>query len=323
MTSPGPERAQAWSRYWASGAAHSCAGSFDGAYGGAIGTFWRDVFAGLSVDARVLDIACGNGPLARMLLQQRPDPGLRCDAVDLAEVKPAWALTEPRVRFHPGCGAEDLPFADGEFELAVSQYGIEYSDLARSLPEALRVVRRGGMICLALHAVESWPVRLAHEELGHIDWVSGREGWLAAARAMVEPMALSGTAPGQRQLAAHAAHYARIRERFDACTAALHARRERSDCPDVLTDLHNQAVQAFRAAHRQGQAAGDATLKSMAGGLQDIRTRLQDMTQHALDAPRRAALSNVLTAAGAAVDWRDLSEDGRLMAVGMVARLPD
>ena len=40
-------RIESWSRYWASGALHSCAGSFDGNYAGSLRAFWNEVFSSL------------------------------------------------------------------------------------------------------------------------------------------------------------------------------------------------------------------------------------------------------------------------------------
>lgn len=313
-------RTGAWSRYWAAGATHSCAGDAGGTYTGSIGEFWRRSFSALVEPAHVLDIGCGNGPLARQLLQLRTEPGIRCDAVDLAAIAPDWAATESRVRFHAGVAAESLPFPDGHFDLVVSQYGIEYSALERSLPEAMRVCRRDGELRLAMHHAASRPCALAREELEHIDWLLQPDGWLAAAEAMVEPMHLAGFAEGQARLHRDAARFAPIRRRFDVRTAALHERRSTSNCPDVLNDAHNAAVKAFQAAHSGGSAAGNAALATLRQWLRDIHSRLQDMTAHALDDAGMAALSAALMRSGAYGEWTALLDRDAPMAVVLTVR---
>ena len=141
MAGPEPNaRSQAWSAYWSSGRLHSCAGSFEGNYGGAIGTFWRTRLVHLAPGARVLDLATGNGPLPEMLALMH-GAAIAVDAVYLAVPAPAWhdPSRHPGVRFHAGVDMEALPFADGLFDLVVSQYGFEYADHARALAEVLRV----------------------------------------------------------------------------------------------------------------------------------------------------------------------------------------
>ncbi len=279
-----------------------------GRYGGAIGAFWQAQFGAAPPAARVLDIACGNGALARLLQQTRSDERWHCDAVDLARVAPVWAATEPRVHFHPGLGAEALPFASGHFDLVVSQYGIEYSDMKRSLHEALRVCRPGGTLAFGMHHAGARPCVLAREELGHLDWLLAGDGWLAAARDMLEPMRLMASHEGRARLAAQAERYGAMRSRFDECTAALHARRKTSLCPDVLVDAHNRAVQAFRAANADGAQAGELALQGLAAMLQDIRERLRDLSTHALDEPGLAAVVDTLRADGRDVDRQDLHD---------------
>src|SRR5690606_25378306 len=137
-------RRQAWSSYWAHGALHSLEGSFEGGYGGSIRRFWEGAFEALEAGDRVLDVGTGNGPLPALLCELRADGAMPAvDAVDLANLAPRWLDGAPeacreRIRFHEGVQAEELPFDDGAFSLAMSQYGIEYSDLDRSLAELAR-----------------------------------------------------------------------------------------------------------------------------------------------------------------------------------------
>ena len=83
MKSELSQRAAVWSRYWSRGALHSCTGSFGDAYEGPIADFWRQGFGALAQGARVLDIASGNGPVPKLLLDLKGRSDLSCDAIDL------------------------------------------------------------------------------------------------------------------------------------------------------------------------------------------------------------------------------------------------
>src|SRR5690606_29905342 len=110
------ERQQAWTRYWQSGALHSCVGSYDGNYGGAIAALWRTQFNGLDDNKRLLDLGTGNGPLPALALATLGVATLpHIDAVDLAEPRPPWLTSAPaeakaRTVFHTGVRMESLPF---------------------------------------------------------------------------------------------------------------------------------------------------------------------------------------------------------------------
>ncbi|QNA88175.1 class I SAM-dependent methyltransferase [Massilia sp. Dwa41.01b] len=140
-------RKAVWSRYWSHGVAHSCGGSYGNRYDGALAHFWRSHFDSMSPGARMLDIATGNGAVPQLMLDSAPAT-VACDAIDLALPEPAWLADlapnrRRQVRFHGQQAAESLPFADASFDLVTSQYGLEYTDLARSVPEVLRVLRPG------------------------------------------------------------------------------------------------------------------------------------------------------------------------------------
>ncbi len=306
----------AWSRYWASGAAHSCAGSFDDAYGGAVGAFWQEAFALLPRPARVLDIACGNGALARLLTAVRDDADLRCDAVDLADVRPGWAREDPRLVFHPGTPAEALPFADGSFDLVASQYGVEYAEFDRALPEALRVVRPGGLVHLVVHHRDGRPCTLAREELAHLDWLERESGWFDAAAAMLEPMGLLAE-PGGRDRLQRESRFAAVRQSFDAVVAEARRRQAASACGDLLADVHGWTTQAFRVAGTQGHQAAAPVLAEVRRTLADIRARLDDLVAHALDETALERIAATARAAGWVCASAPLRDRGHLMGIAL------
>jgi SAM-dependent methyltransferase len=96
---------------------------------------------------RVLDVACGTGVVARRAA------GIAAGTTGL-DKSPAMlglaARLDPRVRWVPG-DAEDLPFPDHSFDVALCQQGLQFvTDPAGALRELHRVVAPGGRLALAL-----------------------------------------------------------------------------------------------------------------------------------------------------------------------------
>lgn len=314
----------AWSRYWARGAAHSCVGSYGECYGGAIADFWRDVFACLPAAARVLDIATGNGALPRLLLQHSGAVNAQCDAVDIARIDPSWlsaaaTADQVRVRFHGGIDAAALPFGDRCFDLIVSQYGLEYTELDRTVPELLRVRAPAGTVALMLHHAQGRPATLAAVEIDHLGWLMRGGGVFDAAAELVEPMARAGTAQGRAGLQQHPQANT-ARESFNALLGELSVRAAGGDGADVLFDARDTIMSILAGAGRDGAARASATLALLRDEFSGAATRLRDLRVHALDADAALALRNCLAnALGAPVSLGEVHEQGHLMGWTIVS----
>lgn len=319
-------RSALWTRHWATGAAHSCVGSYGDCYGGATAEFWRFVFSPLTAADRVLDLATGSGALPRLLLDLCPDTACEVDAVDLAVIEPAWLAALPvptrgRVRLHGNQAIEQLPFADGSFDLIVSQYGIEYSDLDRSLAELLRVRAPTGRVALLMHTTNSRPVTLAGVELAHLEWLLSETGLLAACSAIVDPMARATTAAGRAALASDPqAEAARIR--FNAAQESLRARASTVDGADVLFEVQDAVAVATGFAARGNPAVARERLRAIELAARDSQQRLLELRRHALTPARRDALCRFLGGAGGAelsVACGEIREQGHLMGCTVMA----
>lgn len=118
-----------------------------GRYGSALGSAVADR-AGVSSGMRALDVGCGPGALTA-ILADRLGPGA-VSACDPSEpFVEACAAQNPGVdvRLAPG---EKLPFADGDFDVALSQLVINFmSDAEAGIREKRRVVRAGGTVAAA------------------------------------------------------------------------------------------------------------------------------------------------------------------------------
>lgn len=100
---------------------------------------------------RVLDLGCGTGYLLRRLARELPQ------AMEMAGIDPAPAMVdvalaasagEARIRLSSGV-AEDLPFADGHFDLVVSTTSFDHwVDQQAGLRECARVLVPGGRLVL-------------------------------------------------------------------------------------------------------------------------------------------------------------------------------
>jgi ubiquinone/menaquinone biosynthesis C-methylase UbiE len=102
---------------------------------------------------RVLEIAAGTGIVTRALHDALPDAEIV--ATDLNEAMIAHGrqrLGSARVSWRQA-DAMALPFADGEFDLVVCQFGVMFfPDRARAFREAWRVLRPGGRSMLSVWA---------------------------------------------------------------------------------------------------------------------------------------------------------------------------
>ena len=96
-----------------------------------------------------LDLGCGD----HSIFSDNPQIADACFAAD---VRPAKANV-PTV----GCKAEQLPFADGSFNLVVSRVSLPYMHIPRALREVHRVLSPGGCFWATLHLPKMAYARIA------------------------------------------------------------------------------------------------------------------------------------------------------------------
>jgi SAM-dependent methyltransferase len=111
----------------------------------------------LHLGSRVLDVACGTGNLAIIAAQH----GCVVSGVDIAgnlvvQARARATAMRLEVEFLEG-DAEALPFADREFELVVSSFGVMFAPRPYlAAAELLRVTKPGGRIALACWTPEGF-----------------------------------------------------------------------------------------------------------------------------------------------------------------------
>lgn len=141
--------------------------------------------AAIRPGARVLDVACGTGVLAREAAA-RVGPSGRVVGVD-----PGRGMLAVGLRLAPAiewvCGtAESLPFEDGSFDTVASQFGLMvFADPVAGLRQMRRVLADGGRLVTAVWSgADAMPAYAAEIEL--LERLAGR----AAADALRVPFSL-------------------------------------------------------------------------------------------------------------------------------------
>lgn len=156
----------AWDQYWQDGRLASCGGEGGAAYQAAITERWREYFRTLPDGSRILDVCTGNGAIALVAEETAEEQGIRfeIEAFDGAIIG-ASGSPGCMIRFRSRVQAESLPYPDNAFDVVVGQYGLEYSDMERSVPELARVSTPGSRLRLMTHALEGVVVGWARQQL--------------------------------------------------------------------------------------------------------------------------------------------------------------
>jgi ubiquinone/menaquinone biosynthesis C-methylase UbiE len=147
------EESEAWSVYWQNNHQESCIAKGNTEDNFILSDIWRCFSLQLSHCSTVLDLATGNGSVARRLIQF--NKSLKVTAVDRASIDPK-KYTDANVllstvHFIPDINIQKLPFDDCVFDAVTSQFGLEYSNLSLSTPELVRVLKHKGQFLFVIH----------------------------------------------------------------------------------------------------------------------------------------------------------------------------
>ena len=187
----------------------------------------------------VLDVAAGNGN-ATLAAARRFARVMSTDYVPalLEKGRQRAAAEGLPVEFRVA-DAEQLPFADGEFDVALSTFGVMFTpDHPRAAAELLRVVRDGGRIGLASWTPDGF-IGQAFKTLGaHVPPPAG----------LTSP-ALWGTEPYLEALFGDAADIRTERRLFNFRYASA------AHCLQVFRDYYGPTQKAFGRLDSAGQAA--------------------------------------------------------------------
>lgn len=144
-----PPTKDAWTAFWQDPGQSRCvAGAPD--IWQALTKHWSAFAWSLASGTRVLDLGCGAGAVARVLIAARRD--VYVTGIDFARIP---LTIYPQVELLSDTAMESLPFAEQSFGAVVSQFGYEYSETAAAAREMTQVVAPDARFSFLVHHAES------------------------------------------------------------------------------------------------------------------------------------------------------------------------
>lgn len=150
-----------WDVHWRRPVVTSMDGHFPDNYDGEVLAFWQRVITG--DQEHLVDLACGNGAIAWIAdeILNRPDPQTKITGVDIATIDPFETLGKkpaqfPKVQFIGNTPLHELPFEDHSIDMVTSQWGLEYSDPRRVIPEISRILKSTARMAFVCHHEDSY-----------------------------------------------------------------------------------------------------------------------------------------------------------------------
>lgn len=147
--------AKSWDTYW-QGTGDVGAYSSGGVNHPLILAFWDDFFSNVKQQypiAKIIDIASGNGAVLERALAAFDNQQADITCLDVSQA----AINNIRERFPEVQGvvadAQDIPLNSGGYNIAISQFGVEYAGID-AIYEVARLVSEGGQLALMLHTRE-------------------------------------------------------------------------------------------------------------------------------------------------------------------------
>lgn len=276
MTAPSRTAAasvRAWSEYWSSGAQTSCLSEDQDNYTGVVRKVWWDFFATLPRQARVLDLATGNGAIARLALEfaSENDYPWRVYGVDRAHAGEA-ANPVPGLHLLSAVAMENLPFAANMFDAVTGQYAVEYGARSLVVKEVARVLKPRGGYQFLMHLDRSHVVRRARRQLREIQALT--DDWRLL-ELLGEMLRLDATNDAGRLLG--------LRRQFDAAAAqAVDVVRQNQDS-GLINETMNVLGYIWQVRAEKGLEKSLERVRHSSFALDCLRQRLTDLCNACLD----------------------------------------
>ena len=302
--------AEQWSEYWRKGTITTFHGRFGQNYDGKVRDHWHAILDRLPKGARIVDLATGNGAIALLAAQhgRRHDKQFEITAVDYAEIDPpslfsktAFAEDLGIIRFLSNTPIEATGLPDDAFDLAVSQFGLEYADADATVAEIARILKpQDAAFASMIHHADSAIVRQAREGVEQI-LACEKSGLHAAIRDLLgrlDKLAARGKDAAEDERAKE------LRTAINRVLAGLNQWGRQFGDPSQIVYYIENSMATFNPRVSGGMSLAErlAMLRQVAAETEAYKQRMRDLTSAALDDAALAHLVGQIRDAGFEID---------------------
>ena len=302
--------AEQWSEYWRKGTITTFHGRFGQNYDGKVRDHWHGVLDRQPANAKIVDLATGNGAVALIAAQhgRRNDRQFEITAVDYAEIDPpalftntAFAEDLRKIHFLSNTSIEATGLPDHAYDLAMSQFGLEYADSDVVVAEVARVLKRRDAVFAAMvHHADSAIVRQAREGADQI-LACEKSGLHVAIRDLLGR--LDKLAARDKDLADDD-RAKELRTAINQILAGLNQRGRQYRDPGQIVYYIENSMATFNPRVSGGMSLAErlALLRRVALETEAYKQRMRDLTSAALDDAAISHLVEQIQGAGFAID---------------------
>ena len=176
-----------WSNYWQQGHKTSFGNSYTEEYEGTISIFWKEIFNELSGRNKILDLCTGNASLIYVAQNGCTNfEGNIWHGVDYAKINVSKELAElSNVKLIEQTSIEDLGLAHKYYDLVISNFGIEYSQIDRAIEQVAEVIKDNGKLKLVCHHKDSILIKESTHELKIVSCLLKKHGVMQSLHSML------------------------------------------------------------------------------------------------------------------------------------------
>lgn len=285
-----------WSVYWSQGHKTSFGNMFSDCYEGKLQQAWQSVFNTIDNNQKVLDLCTGNASLLRLAEKDMVNfSKVFYTGVDYASIATNDSFSElNNIELLFKVNIEQLPLADNSFDVVISNFGIEYSDLSKSLAEVSRLLSAQGNAIFICHFYDSVLIKNNSQELAMINKILQKDGVLTSLQGLT--IALK-----------HKSAYAKTPKSNEYLEAVKEAEHYRHLLNQQLDIVANNFAQAFQQSDFLGflkyllsakVVDKESELAKFKTDMTSHQTRLAEMVNAALSKEQIEQLASLFKAQG-------------------------
>ncbi len=282
-------RQHVWTRYWEKNLIDSCSAGVE-SKDSEINSFWVGVSEKVSSGNNILDLCSGNGALIKKLKsseQKNNLENINYIGIDLSTLIPETLKREftgdpTKLNYLAGVDIENTTLPNDSVDMVVSQFGLEYSNIEKSIPEISRVLEAKGSVHLVLHHSDSILNKNALEETQHIDFLLDKSNYFELIEKMIgifsklkNPANIAKINKDQTSLEARA--------KFNLLAQQIELKASQSICADLLRESLQFTQYIFNLAKTDGKKKSFLKVESYRQELVDYRVRTLELVKSSLD----------------------------------------